>query len=183
MKRTKTRLEELYSSSIRPALKDQLQLNNVMQVPKLVKIVLNVGVKEAVADLKELKIVEQVLREVTGQNPVRCEARKSIAAFKLREGRAIGVMVTLRRKLMYAFLDRLRNLYLPNIRDFQGLSHKFDGRGNYNIGIKEWTIFSEIGFGTGQKVHGLNITIHTSAKNDKHGFALLEHFGIPFKRA
>lgn len=178
----KARLRKLYETTIRPELKEQLGVKNIMQVPHLKKIVLNVGVKEAVADLKELKIVEQVIGDIAGQRPVRCEARKSIASFKLREGRPIGVMVTLRGQRMYEFLDRLINLALPNIRDFQGVSKRLDGRGNYNLGITEWTIFSEVGFGVGQKIHGLNITMHTSAKNDAHGIALLERFGVPFRR-
>lgn len=179
-KTKKTRLEESYNSIIKPKLQQELGIENVMDIPKIRKIVLNVGVKEAVSDLKDLNAVVNTLTIIAGQRPVRRVARKSIAGFKLREGRPIGAMVTLRGEQMYEFLDRLISLALPNIRDFQGVSRRFDGRGNYNLGLKEISIFPEIEFG--QKIHGLNVTIQTTAKTDAHGLALLEGFGFPFRR-
>jgi len=176
----KARLEGLYLETIRPSLQKELHLKNTMQTPRILKVVLNVGIKEA--DSKILQHVEEVVTTVAGQRAVRCLARKSIASFKLREGMPIGVMVTLRRKRMYEFLDRLISLALPRIRDFQGVSRKFDGQGNYNLGIKEWTIFPEIDFVVGQKILGLNITIQTSAETDDAGMTLLEKFGMPFKK-
>lgn len=178
----KTRLEKLYLDKIRSDLKEKFGLKNVMRVPKLIKIVVNIGVKEAVSDAKALQAAEDLLISIAGQKPVRRLARKSIASFKLREGMPIGAKVTLRRDRMYEFLDRLINLALPRIRDFQGVSTKFDGRGSYNLGIKDSLIFPETSFGVGQKVSGLNVTIHTSAESDEHGFALLEQFGMPFKK-
>lgn len=179
----KTRLERLYLDKICPQLKNQLGLSNIMEVPRLVKIVLNIGVKEAIGDVKALEMAEQVLSSISGQTPVRRKARKSIASFKLREGMPIGASVTLRRSRMYEFLDRLINLSLPRIRDFQGVKRTFDGRGSYNLGIKDSLIFPEIDFGVGQKVSGLNITIQTSAKRDDHGLMLLEQFGMPFTKS
>lgn len=180
-KSNKTRLEETYNSVIKSKLQQELGIENIMDVPKIRKVVLNVGVKEAVSDLKDLNAVVNTLTIIAGQRPVRRVARKSIAGFKLREGRPIGAMVTLRGKQMYEFLDRLISLALPNIRDFQGVPRRFDGRGNYNLGLKEISIFPEIEFG--QKVHGLNVTIQTTAKTDAHGLALLEGFGFPFRRS
>lgn len=178
----KSRLEELYNKNIRPELKTKLGIDNIMQVPKLSKIVLNVGVKEAVADSKILKIVADVIAKIAGQAPVRTIAKKSIAGFKIREGMPLGVMVTLRRANMYNFLDKLINLSLPNVRDFQGLSLKMDGRGNYNLGLKEWTIFPETEKSSFENVHGLNITIHTTAGKDDFALELLKGFGMPFKK-
>ena len=178
----KSRLEELYNKTIRPDLKTKLGLPNIMQVPKLSKIVLNVGVKEAVTDSKILKAVSDVIGRIAGQAPVRTIAKKSIAGFKIREGMPLGVMVTLRREKMYDFLDKLINLALPNVRDFQGLSLKFDGRGNYNLGLKEWTIFPETERTAFETVHGLNITIHTTAGQDDHALELLKGFNMPFKK-
>ena len=168
------RLKDLYFKSLRSELKDKLGVKNVMEVPKLEKIVLNVGVKEAVADSKILQLISNVV--------ARCLARKSIATFKIREGMPIGVKVTLRRDAMYDFLDKLINLSLPKVRDFQGVTTKLDGRGSYNLGIKDWVIFPEADMASQDKVHGLNITIHTSAKNDQHGFELLKSFGMPFRK-
>jgi large subunit ribosomal protein L5 len=179
----KSRLEELYNTTIRPQLLKDLGLKNIMEVPKISKIVLNVGVKDAVADSKVLQLVTDVLAKISGQAPVKTLARKSIAGFKLREGMAIGAMVTLRGRRMYEFLDRLISLSLPRVRDFQGVPVKLDGRGNYNLGIKEWTIFPEIEYSVGDKVYGLNITIQTTARADKHGFELLKSFGMPFRKA
>lgn len=178
----KARLEEFYNKEVRSQLQKDLGLKNVMEVPKISKIVINVGVKDAVKDSKVLKEVVDVISKITGQLPIKTLAKKSIAGFKLREGMAIGVCVTLRRRMMYEFLDRLINVSLPEVRDFQGVSNKLDGRGNYNMGIKEWTIFPEIEYSVGDKVCGLNITIQTSAKNDKHAHELLKKFGMPFKK-
>jgi large subunit ribosomal protein L5 len=178
----KARFEQLYLSKIRSELKNAFVFENDMQIPRVVKIVVNVGAKKAVSDSKVLPKVEEILKNITGQLPVRTLARKSNASFKLREGMAIGAKVTLRRKLMYEFLDRLITLALPRIRDFQGVTCKFDGRGSYNLGLTEWSIFPEVDFAVGQEVSGMNITIHTSARNDEHGFKLLELFGMPFKK-
>ncbi|HTM06570.1 MAG TPA: 50S ribosomal protein L5 [Patescibacteria group bacterium] len=178
----KARLEQLFLEKIHPELKSTLGLKNPMKVPSLQKIVLNVGVKEAIGDSKVLSQAEQILTDISGQKPSRRLARKSIASFKLREGMPIGVMVSLRRRKMYEFLDRLINLALPRIRDFQGVARNFDGMGNYNLGIKESSIFPEIDLAVGQKVLGLNVTIHTSAENDEYGLKLLELFGMPFKK-
>jgi len=153
----KTRLEELYSKNIRSALKEQLKLKNIMQVPQISKIVLNVGVKEAITDSKVLSSVMKTIAQIAGQWPIKKLARKSIAGFKMRQGMPIGVMVTLRRKKMYEFLDKLISLALPKVRDFQGLSLRFDGRGNYNLGIKEWIIFPEVEYDVAKKIHGFNI--------------------------
>ena len=179
----KARLEKQYINEIRPQLQKELGLENIMQIPRLRKIVLNVGVKGAVGDSKELQVVTDVVQKISGQRPVRCIARKSIASFKLREGMPIGVKVTLRGRAMYEFLDRLINLALPNYRDFQGVSSKFDRQGNYNLGIKEWSIFPEIEFEVSSKVYGMNITIETSTNDDDHARALLKKFRMPFKSA
>lgn len=179
----KTRLESFYTEQIRQKLKEDLHLGNIMEVPKLIKIVLNVGVKEAVSDSKILQKRVNVLTKIAGQKAVKTLARKSIAGFKLREGMAIGAKVTLRGKLMYEFLDRLINLALPKVRDFQGLPSKLDGRGGYNIGLKDWAVFPEVAFDADEKLQGLNITIQTSAQNDVHGVELLKNFGMPFRKA
>jgi len=180
---SKARLDEQYSKDIRPQLQKDLSLSNIMETPKISKIVLNVGVKDAVADTKALKIVEETLEKISGQKPVRTYAKKSIAGFKLREGMPIGVKVTLRRKKMYEFFDRLVNLALPKVRDFQGVTTKFDHRGNYNLGIKEWIIFPEVNYEVSDKVHGLNISICTTTDNDDAAYALLKSFGVPFRSA
>lgn len=178
----KPRLEELYVKNIRSALKKQLKLKNIMQVPQIAKIVLNVGVKEAINDSKILSLVMDAIAQIAGQRPVKRLARKSIAGFKMRKGMPIGVMVTLRRKKMYEFLDRLISLALPKVRDFQGLSSRFDGQGNYNLGIREWVVFPEVEYDVAKKIHGFNITIQTTAKNDVQGRALLESFSVPFQK-
>jgi large subunit ribosomal protein L5 len=178
----KARLEELYKHEIRSSLQKTLGISNVMAVPKIEKVVINVGVTGSIADTKLLQVAEQALVKLTGQAAVRTKARKSIAGFKLREGMPIGAMVTLRKKRMYDFLDKLINLALPKVRDFQGVSPKLDGQGNYNLGIKEWIIFPELeGQEFNEKVFGMNITIHTSAENDEHGFELLKKFNMPFR--
>jgi len=176
------RLEETYNKNLRLQLKESLGFKNIMEVPKIEKIVVNVGVKEAVADSRVLDKVENTLASIVGQRPQRTFARKSIAGFKIREGMPIGVCVTLRKKRMFDFFDKLINLALPRVRDFQGVSTKLDGRGNYNLGVKEWNIFPEADSTGIEKIYGLNITIHTSAKDDAAGFELLKGFGVPFKK-
>jgi large subunit ribosomal protein L5 len=176
------RLKALYVDTIRDELMEQLDITNVMEVPKLVKIVVNTGVGEAVGDSK---VIEKVLRDlstITGQKPQIRLARKSIATFKLREGMAVGARVTLRNERMWDFLDRLLTLAIPRIRDFRGLADKFDGGGNYTVGITEQLIFPEIDFDNIDAVRGMDITFVTSAKTDEHGRALLDAFGFPFKR-
>ena len=179
----KARLEELYTKQIRGNLKKQLGLSNEMEIPKISKIVLNVGVRDAVADSKVLQKVVATVGKIAGQAPVKTLARKSIASFKLREGMPIGVKVTLRKKRMYEFLDRLINVALPKVRDFQGVSRKLDGRGSYNLGLKECQIFPEIDYEVTDKMYGMNITIHTTATNDEAGFELIKSFGMPFRKA
>lgn len=180
----KSRLATKYNDEIRFQLKDDLGLKNIMMVPKLTKIVLNVGVKEAVSDSKALQESMDILGKIAGQRPIKRLARKSIAGFKLREGMAIGTMVTLRGEMMYEFLDRFITLALPKVRDFQGLSDKVNEKGivSYNIGIKDWTIFPEIDFDISKKAHGINITLQTSARKREHALALLKSFNIPFKK-
>ena len=178
----KARLEELYNTKIRPQLKKDLKLKNIMEVPKISKIVVNVGVKDAVKDSKVLKNVIEVVSKITGQLPVRTLAKKSIAGFKLRAGMPIGVRVTLRRHRMYEFLDKLFNVALPRVRDFRGLSEKiFDGRANCTIGIKEHIIFPEIDYDKIDKIKGLNITIVTTAGTDVEGHFFLRLLGMPFR--
>lgn len=178
---TKPRLKELYDTKLRAELKKDLEIPNVVDVPQVSKIVLNVGVKEAVGDSRILQKVAKTLESIAGQKTVQTTARKSIAGFKIREGMPLGVMVTLRKKKMYEFLDRLINIALPNVRDFRGVGRKFDRKGNYNLGIKEWTVFPEADNTTGEKSFGLNITICTTAKNDEHAAALLSAFNMPFR--
>ena len=179
----KARLEELYLTKIRAELQKELGIENVMRIPRLKKIVINTGVKEAVADSKVLTLVKEVVDKIAGQASVKTLAKKSIAGFKVREGMPIGVSVTLRRKNMYEFLDRLITFALPRVRDFQGVKTKFDGRGNYNLGIKDWMIFPEIDYDKVDKARGLTITFETSAKDDKEAFALLRGFNMPFKKS
>ncbi len=179
---TEIRLKKLYDTKIRQELQQSLGLKNIMQVPKVLKVVINTGVKDAVADSRVLKGVTEVIASIAGQAPIKTIAKKSIAGFKIREGMPLGVSVTLRGNNMYAFLDKLINLSLPAVRDFQGVSTKFDGRGNYNLGLKEWTVFPEIDFDTFEKVYGMNITIQTSTKNDEHAMELLKMLGMPFRR-
>jgi len=175
----KARLEELYVSKLRPELLKKLNLSNIMLAPKVSKIVLNIGVKEAVSDSRVIQTVLQTMSAIAGQTPIKTVAKKSIAGFKIREGMPLGVCVTLRRKNMYEFLDKLINLALPKVRDFQGVPAKFDGRGNYNLGIKEWNIFPEAE-SNAEKTFGMNITIHTTAQTDAAGFELLKSFNMPF---
>lgn len=181
----KSRLATKYKEEIRFQLQDQLKLKNLMMVPKLQKVVLNIGVGDAVSNSKVLQEAMDILAKISGQRPVKRFARKSIAGFKLREGMAIGTMVTLRGEMMYEFLDRFITLALPKVRDFQGLSDKVNEKGivSYNIGVKDWTIFPEIDFDISKKAHGMNITLQTSARNKEHALALLKSFNIPFKKA
>lgn len=178
-----SRLRSKYKDVIRPTLMKELGLSNIMEVPKIEKIVLNIGAKEAVSDSKFLKVATDVLEKISGQRPVRTVAKKSIASFKIREGMPIGAKVTLRKERMEHFLDKLITINLAKVRDFQGISSKLDGRGNLNIGIKEWTIFPEAEKTAGDVMSGMNITIHTTAKTDAHAFELLKMFGMPFKKS
>lgn len=177
------RLYEQYKKEIVPALQKSLGKKNVMQVPKLEKIVLSVCMKEAVQNPKLLNTAADELGAITGQKAVITKAKKAISNFKLRENMPIGTTVTLRREKMYTFLDRFVNLSIPRVRDFRGLSPKgFDGRGNYNMGLKEQIVFPEINYDKVDKVRGMNITFCTSAENDADGRALLDAFGFPFRK-
>ena len=175
------RLQEHYREVVRPALTEQFGYRNPMQVPKLDKIVLNMGVGEATQDAKKLQAAISELTLISGQKPAVCRARKSVANFKLREGMAIGCKVTLRQQRMYEFLDRLVNVALPRVRDFRGLPTKsFDGRGNYALGIKEQIIFPEINYDDVDEIRGLDVVICTTAPTDREARALLEQFNVPF---
>jgi len=176
-----TRLQDIYVSTIRPALQEEFGYKNVHQIPKLDKIVLNMGVGEAVADSKKVDAAVNDMTLICGQKPVVTKARNSIAGFKLREGMPIGCKVTLRRDQMYEFLDRLVTIALPRVRDFRGLSPKgFDRRGNYNMGIREQLIFPEIQYDKIDEIRGMNITICTTAPTDDEARALLAGFKMPF---
>ena len=177
-----SRLYTIYKNEIISKLTEEFQYTNVMAVPKLEKIVLNVGAGEAIQDKKVLDTIVSNMALITGQKPVTTKAKKSISNFKLREGMPIGCKVTLRGRIMYEFLDRLVTLALPRTRDFQGVPDKsFDGRGNYTMGIKEHTIFPEIDTDKVTKMHGMDVTFVTSAQTDEEAYALLKHFGMPFK--
>ena len=177
------RLEQKYREHIIPKLREQFAYGNVLQVPRVEKITLNMGLGEAVLNPKVIDSAVDDLARITGQKPVIRRARKSIANFKLRAGMPIGVSVTLRRAKMYEFLDRLINVALPRVRDFKGISNKaFDGRGNYTMGITEQLIFPEVDIDTIAKVSGMNITIVTTAKTDEEGRALLAGMGMPFRK-
>ena len=177
------RLKELYESQVRRKLQDEFQIKNPMAVPKIEKVVLNMGVGEAIQNAKVLDNAVEELATITGQKPVVTRAKKSIAAFKLREGVAIGTMVTLRGEKMYEFLDRLINIALPRVRDFRGVpTRSFDGRGNYTLGIRDHLIFPEIDAGKVDKAKGMNITIVTTAKSDDQARVLLREMGMPFGR-
>ena len=177
----KARFDEKYHTTLRTELQQQLGLKNIMEVPKISKVVLNVGVKEAVSDGRILQYVSKIIGSIAGQLPVITKAKKSIAGFKIREGMPLGVTVTLRRKKMYEFLDRLINVTLPNVRDFRGVKVKFDRQGNYNLGIKEWSVFPEANNTSLDKVYGMNITICTTASSDEQAYALLRGFNMPFR--
>jgi large subunit ribosomal protein L5 len=177
------RLKEKYNAEIVPALMKDFGYDNVMQVPKLQKIVVNIGLGEAIQNAKAIDAAVSDLTQITGQKPVVTRAKKSIAAFKLREGMPIGAMVTLRGEMMYEFLDRLIAVSLPRIRDFRGISpNSFDGRGNYTLGVREQLIFPEIDYDRIDRTRGLEVTIVTTAKNDDEGRQLLAYFGMPFAR-
>jgi len=177
------RLEQIYREKMVSALKEKLELANVMQVPKITKITVNMGVGEAVADKKIMDNAVGDLIKITGQKPVVTKARKSVATFKVRDGQAIGCKVTLRGARMYEFLDRLITIAMPRIRDFRGVSARsFDGQGNYNFGVKEQIIFPEIAYDQIDAIRGMDITITTTATDDKQGRALLEAFNFPFRK-
>ena len=177
------RLQEQYRQEFAPALQKRLGLANVMEVPKLIKITINMGVGEAVADKKVMEHAVGDLQKIAGQKPVVTVARKSIAGFKIRDNYPVGCKVTLRRERMFEFLDRLVTIALPRVRDFRGVSGKsFDGRGNYNMGVREQIIFPEIDYDKVDRVRGLDITITTTAKNDEEGRALLAAFNFPFRK-
>ncbi|MEL6302299.1 MAG: 50S ribosomal protein L5 [Pseudomonadota bacterium] len=177
------RLQEYYRDTVVPALKEKLGVANVMEVPRITKITLNMGVGEAVADKKVMENAVRDMTAIAGQKPVVCNARKSVAGFKIREGYPIGCKVTLRRERMYEFLDRLIAIAIPRIRDFRGLSSKsFDKQGNYSMGVQEQIIFPEIDYDQVDAVRGMDITITTTARNADEGRALLEAFSFPFKR-
>jgi len=177
------RLKERYQKEVAPAIAKEFGIENPMAVPRLAKIVLNMGMGEAVANAKILDTAAEELRAIAGQKPVITKAKKSIASFKLRQGMPIGVMVTLRGEQMYEFFDRLVSVALPRVRDFRGVSPKaFDGRGNYTIGIREQLIFPEIDFNKVDKMRGLNISIVTTARDDDQARALLKALGMPFRQ-
>jgi large subunit ribosomal protein L5 len=177
------RLKERYQKEIAPAISKEFGIENPMAIPKLEKIVINMGMGEAIANSKILDTAADELRAIVGQKPVITKAKKSIASFKLRQGMPIGVMVTLRGDRMYEFLDRLITVALPRVRDFRGVSPRaFDGRGNYTLGIREQLIFPEIDFNKVDKTRGMNISIVTTARNDEQARALLKSLGMPFRQ-
>ena len=176
------RLKERYQKEVAPAVAKEFGIKNPMAIPRVTKVVLNMGMGEAIANAKILDTAADELRAITGQKPVVTKAKKSIASFKLRQGMPIGVMVTLRGDRMYEFLDRLVSIALPRVRDFRGISPKaFDGRGNYTIGVREQLIFPEIDFNKVDKLRGMNITIITTARDDEQARALLKGLGMPFR--
>jgi len=177
------RLRELYQTKVVPALTKEFGYKNVMAVPKIDKIAINIGLGEATQNAKLMDGAVNELGQIAGQKPVITKAKKSISQFKLREGQAIGCMVTLRGDRMYEFFDRLVNVALPRVRDFRGVSTKsFDGRGNYTLGIKDQLIFPEIDYSKVDKTKGMNISITTTARTDAEGVALLRHMGMPFRQ-
>jgi large subunit ribosomal protein L5 len=177
------RLKQIYHEKLVPELKEKLGLKNTMQVPRILKITVNMGVGEAVADKKVMDAATADMAKITGQKPAVTKAKKSVATFKVRDGQAIGCKVTLRGDRMYEFLDRLVSIAIPRIRDFRGISTRsFDGRGNYSLGVKEQIIFPEIQYDQIDQIRGMDITISTSAHDDKHGRALLEAFNFPFRK-
>ncbi len=178
------RLQERYLNEIRPQLAESLGIKNPMAIPKVTKIVINMGVGSAIADKKNLELATDALADLAGQKPIQTIARKSIAGFKLREGMPIGCKVTLRRQRMYEFLDRLLSIVLPRVRDFRGVSRKaFDGQGNYSLSLTEQLVFPELNPDKYTKPQGMNITICTSARSNEEGLLLLESLGMPFKAA
>ena len=176
------RLQSYYKETIVPKLMEDLKLENIMEVPKITKVTLNMGVGEAVTDKKVMAKATEDMAVIAGQKPIVNKARKSVAAFKIRDGWPVGCKVTLRRERMYEFLDRLVNISIPRIRDFRGLNPKsFDGRGNYSFGVTEQIMFPEIDFDKIDAIRGMDITITTTARNDEEGKALLQAFNFPFK--
>lgn len=177
----KPRLEEHYTTAVRPAMMEKFGYKNVMEVPKLEKIVINMGIGEGAKDSKKVDAAAQELAAITGQKPVITKAKKAVASFKLREGMAVGCKVTLRRERMYEFVDRLVNIALPRVRDFRGLSVKsFDGKGNYALGIREQIVFQEVDYDKIDSVHGMDIILVTSASNDEEACELLKNLQFPF---
>ena len=176
-----SRLQEHYKETVAPQLMKELGLSNPMEVPRITKITVNMGVGESVGDRKVLDRAMEDMTKIAGQKPVITRARRSVASFKIRDGMAIGCKVTLRRERMYEFLDRLVNIAIPRVRDFRGLSAKaFDGRGNFNMGVREQIIFPEVDYDEVDAIRGMNITITTSARDDEEGRALLKAFNFPF---
>ncbi len=176
------RLQQFYRDTVMPQLMEKLALKNTMEVPRITKITINMGVGEAVGDRKVMDHAVSDMAKIAGQKPLICLARKSVAGFKIRDGMPVGCKVTLRRTRMYEFLDRLVNVALPRVRDFRGMSAKsFDGRGNYNMGVREQIIFPEIDYDQIDQIRGMDITITTTARNDAEGRALLEAFSFPFR--
>jgi large subunit ribosomal protein L5 len=177
------RLKEKYDAEVRGKLQERFKYSNPMQIPKLEKVVINMSVGDAIQNSKTLDVAVRELTTISGQKPVITKAKKSIAAFKLREGMNIGAKVTLRGERMYVFLDKLFNIVLPRIRDFRGLNRKsFDGRGNYNLGLKEQLVFPEIDFDKVDKARGMDIVIVTTAKNDEEATEFLTHMGLPLQK-
>lgn len=177
------RMQERYQKEVVPALLKAFNYKNIMQVPRIQKVVVNIGLGESMEDPKALEAAASDLMQITGQKPVMTKSRKSIAAFKLREGRIIGTKVTLRGERMWAFLDRLMNIGLPRVRDFRGVSaYAFDGRGNYTLGLRDQLIFPEIDYDKIDKLRGMEVTIVTTAKTDDQARALLQLLGMPFKK-
>ena len=177
------RLKQIYREKMVPELKTKLGLKNTMQVPRIVKVTVNMGVGEAVADKKVMDAATADMAKITGQKPAVTKAKKSVATFKVRDGQAIGCKVTLRGDRMYEFLDRLVSIAIPRIRDFRGISSRsFDGRGNYSLGVKEQIIFPEIQYDQIDQIRGMDITISTTAHDDAQGRALLEAFNFPFRK-
>jgi large subunit ribosomal protein L5 len=178
-----SRLQEKFENELMGELQQKLGLKNPMEVPRITKITLNMGVGGAIADKKVLESARSDMEKIAGQRPITCNARKSVAAFKIRDGMPIGCKVTLRRERMYEFLDRLVNIAIPRIRDFRGLNPKsFDKQGNYSMGVQEQIIFPEINYDEVDAIRGMDITITTTARNAEEGKALLEMFSFPFKR-
>lgn len=176
-------LQEKYHQELKEQLKKELGITNVMAVPRLVKIVVSVSTKEALDDKKVLDVVAEQLGQITGQKPVIKNAKKSVAAFKLREGQPIGVMVTLRSRKMYEFLEKMIRIVFPRVRDFRGVSlNSFDGKGNYSLGFREQIVFPEIEYSKIDKIRGLEVTIVTSGRSDENGRALLKALGMPFEK-
>jgi large subunit ribosomal protein L5 len=176
-------MKERYEKEVVPALMKELHMSNIMEVPRINKVVVNIGLGEALDNAKALDAAVNDLNQITGQKPVITKARKSIANFKLREGRSIGAKVTLRGERMWSFLDRLMNIALPRVRDFRGVSpDSFDGRGNYTLGFREQLVFPEIEYDKIDKLRGLEVTIITTARSDDHGRQLLQMLGMPFRK-